>query len=705
MSLIIGVDVGGTFTDAFAADEGGLVASAKSASTPPEFARGVMESLAALADELGRSLADVLGDTAYIAHGTTATLNALVTGDVARVGFITTRGHRDSIFIMNIEGRYAGLRPDEIQDSLMTQKPIPLVPKKFVREVTERVDYTGDVIIPLAEDEARQSIRELLADGVDAIAVSLLWSFRNATNERRIRELIREQDADIYIALSSDVSPRIREFSRNATTIMSTQVAPTLRGYLAPLERDLAEAGLRGPLLIMQGSGGTIAAADAPNVAITTVGSVLSGGVIGATRLAERLGHRNVISTDVGGTTFLAGLIVDGEPVFNSQTTLNKHIINVPMLEVHAIGSGGGAIAWVDDGGNLRVGPRSAGAVPGPACYGAGGVEPTVTDADLVLGILNDKFFLGGRRALDRDLAAQALEKAIGEPLGLTAEQAAAAVFAVQNAQTADLLRKVVVETGNDPRDFALYAFGGAGPVHCFAYGADLGVDEIVVPLGSTAAAFSAYGLASSNVTFTAESSDPANHPVDPARVTANFQRLEDDVRRRLKDQGIDFASTSLRREVDIRYSLQMAEVPTPVASGVLTAGDVDEIVDAFEDRYAQLYGKGSGFREAGFQFITYRVHGEGRLPFSPTLPEIDRASGPDPAAALKEWRPVYLDVDDGFVDTAIYDYAGLAAGHVLHGPAVVEASTTTVVVPRGALARVDMLGNLVIRYQGGRAS
>lgn len=700
MSLIIGVDVGGTFTDAFAADDKGLAASAKAASTPPDYARGVMDSLAALATELGRPLAEVLDETAYIAHGTTATINALVTGDTATVGFITTKGHRDSIAIMNIEGRYAGLRPDEIQDSQMTRKPPQLVPKRYVKEVTERVDYAGDVIIPLDEDEVRDGIRQLIDDGVDAIAVSLLWSFRNPAHEHRIRELIREQSPDMYVAISSDVSPRIREFSRNATTIMNTQVAPTLRGYLAPLENDLKSAGLGGPLLVMQGSGGTITAADAPSIAITTVGSVLSGGVIGAQRLAAQLGHRNVISTDVGGTTFLVGLIVDGKPVFNSQTVLNQHIINAPTLEVHAIGSGGGAIAAVDEHGNLRVGPRSAGAVPGPACYDAGGTLPTVTDANLVLGILNDKFFLGGRRSLAKPLAVEALRTAIGEPLGLTPEQAAAAVFEVQNAQTADLLRKVVVGTGNDPRDFVLYAFGGAGPVHSFAYGADLGVQEIVVPLGSTAAAFSAFGLAASDVTFTAELSDPANYPVDPESVTRNFARLEEDVRARLDKQGISFASTSLRREVDIRYSLQMAEVPTPVKGGQLDADDLENVVSDFETRYAQLFGEGSGFRGAGFQFITYRVHGEGHLPFSPTLPGIGRATSEDPSSALKERRPVFLNSDDGFTDTPIYDYSRLAHGHVLNGPAVVEATTTTVVVPKNAVARVDQLGNLVLRYQ-----
>ncbi|MCA1645140.1 MAG: hydantoinase/oxoprolinase family protein [Chloroflexi bacterium] len=667
MPYIIGVDVGGTFTDAFAADESGLAMSAKAPSTPPDFARGVINALEELAGQMDRSLNDLLSNTAYIAHGTTATLNALVTGNTSRVGFITTKGHRDSIYIMNLEGRYAGLGPEEIQNVTATHKPEPLVPKRHAKEVTERVDYKGTVLVALDEAEARQVIRELLADKVEAIAVSFLWSFRNPAHEQRIRELIREQ-------------------------------GPTLKNYVVPLGQELKEKGLDGPLLIMQGSGGTVSAEEAADHAITTIGSVLTGGVVGSMRMGDRLGHKNIISTDVGGTTFLVGLLVDGQPVFSTSTILNQHIINVPMVRVNSIGSGGGAIAWVDKGQNLHVGPRSAGALPGPACYGQGGQDPTLTDADLMLGILNDKFFLGGRKPLDKGLANKALLEKIGEPLNMSADEAAAAVFSVQNAQTADLVRKVVVEAGYDPRDFVMYAFGGAGPVHCFAYGADVGVREIVVPLGSTAAAFSAYGLAASDVVLTSELSDPANYPVDGARATQNFERLENEVKRRLEKQGTRFSSISTRREVDIRYTLQMAEVSTTVKNGALSDADMAQVVDEFEARYATLFGKGAGFKEAGFQFITYRVFGTGLLPFRPTIPHVEVAAN-GTHTALKEKRPVFLDIKHGFVETPIYDYRYLAHGHVLEGPAVVEAPTTTVVVPQDATGSVDQLGNIVIRY------
>jgi N-methylhydantoinase A len=701
MGYIVGIDVGGTFTDAFAADETGRAFSAKAPSTPPDFSRGVLDALHEVSAQLGMTMESLLSETHYICHGTTASLNALVTGSTAKVGFITTQGHRDSIYIMNIEGRYAGLGPDKIQDFTGRNKPPPLLPHRLVKEVTERIDYKGAIVVPLFETEAKGVIQELVDEGVEAIAVSLLWSFLNPIHERRIRELIHAVAPRLYVGLSSEISPRIREYARSVTTIMSSQVAPILRDYLSPLDHDLKGANFKGPLLVMQSLGGSISAADAPNYAISTIGSVLTGGVIGALNLAEVLGHRNIISTDMGGTTFLVGLIVDGKPVTSTTTFLNQYTLNLPMLRVECVGSGGGAIAWIDQGGNLRVGPKSAGAVPGPACYGQGGMEPTVTDTDLVLGILNPDFFLGGRKKIRKDLAEQAIQEKIARPLGLSIEDAAAAIFSIQNAQTADLVRKVVVAEGHDPRDFVLYSFGGAGPVHAFSYGVDLGIKEVVVPLGSTAATFSAYGLAAADMIISAELSDPANFPIEAAKVNENFTRLEADVSARVKKQGVPFSSISMQREIDIRYTLQYHEVSTPVRSGILSDKDVIQIANDFERRYENLYGKGSGFRDAGIQFITYRVNGIAQLPFKPRLPAIsvsEKGTCPPP----KGTRRVFLDRTRGWEPTPIYDYAKLAFGHRLNGPCVVEAPTTTVVVPPDASGDVDQFGNIVISFDAG---
>ena len=698
MGYVIGVDIGGTFTDAFSSSQNGIVSSAKAPSTPPDYSNGFLNALQSLASNLSVSLEKLLAETDYICHGTTTTLNALVTGNTERVGFITTKGHRDSIYIMNVEGRYLGLGTDQIQNFLETSKPEPLVPKRLVMEVAERIDCKGEVVVPLNEEEARRKTEELLSQGVRAIAVSFLWSFLNPIHERRMREIILGSSPNVYVALSSEISPRIREFARSSTTIMTAQVAPILQGYLQSLEGSLREKHFRGPLLIMQGSGGVMSVKQAADNAIASVGSVLSGGVTGAETLGKMLGHTNIICTDMGGTTFLAGLIVEGRPIFTSTTVLRQHPINVPTVYVRAIGSGGGAFAWVDADESLRVGPGSAGATPGPACYGRGGSSPTVTDADLVLGILNENFFLGGRMPIYRDLAARALKEKIGTPLHMTLEEAALGVFEVQNAQTADLVRKTVVEAGYDPRDFVTYAFGGAGPVHCSFYCADLGIGQIVVPLGPTASAFSAFGLASSDVIITAEISDPSNYPVEADKINSVFGRLEDNVREKLENQGIPFQSIQMEREIDIRYSLQIAEVSTPVKGGRLSSSDVSEIPTHFEAIYEKLYGEGTGFREAGFQFITYRMRGRGNLPLKPHLTEIAKAKNGSETDALKGKRPVMLD-KNGFRETPIYDYRALQFGHTVSGQAIVEASTTTIVIPEGARAHVDMVGNMIIKY------
>ncbi|GAA1618961.1 hydantoinase/oxoprolinase family protein [Kribbella sancticallisti] len=700
MPYALGIDVGGTFTDAVASDGAGRIVSAKTPTTPDRREVGVMRAIEELAGELGIGVGELLSRTDYIAHGTTASINALVQGSVADVGLIATRGHRDAIYIMNAEGRTLGRSAHEIQDTLRGRKPAPLIPKYRALEVTERIDYAGQILVPLDEDEVRRVARQLVDQDVEAIAVCLLWSFKNGVHERRIRELIHEIAPDMYVTLSSDVSPRIREFARTSTTIMNAQIGPRLRTYLTPLQEKLEQGGLKGPLLVMQSEGGTITADRAPEHAITTVGSVLSGGVIGGMRLAEQLGHHNVITTDVGGTTFLAGLIVDGEPVMAAGSIVNQFPINAATIQVHTIGSGGGALASVDAGGNLRLGPQSAEAVPGPACYGNGGTRPTNTDANLVLGIMSERGLLGGKKPLRADLARLAIRQHVAEPLGLTVEEAAIAIHEVQNAQAGDLLRRAVVQAGYDPRDFVVYAFGGAGPAHCAGYCQDLGVSEVIVPLGPVASAFSAYGLAASDVIISAEFSDPSAFPIDHTVLESYYERLESDLQRALDRQQVKFQSVTLQREIDLRYSMQVSELTTPVPATRFTAETGEEILERFEEHYERINGSGAGYRAAGVQAITYRVRAKANLGFPVELPRIGDAAGTDPSEALIEERSVCLDSQLGFQPTPVYDYALLRAGHELVGPAVVDVPTTVVVVPAGVTGRVDHLGNLVLSYQ-----
>jgi N-methylhydantoinase A len=703
VGYVIGIDVGGTFTDAVALRPDGTIVSAKTPSTPPDYSEGVLNAIDLLARELDLSVTNMLAQTDHIAHGTTSSLNALVMGKVPRIGFITTKGHRDSIFIMNVEGRYLGRPQHELQDIMIQSKPRGLVERKLAREVVERVDRAGKVIVALDERDARKVISDILAEGVKAIAVSLLWSFRNPVHEQHVRKMIHEQDPSIFVALSHEVSPRIREFARNSTTIMSTQIGPGLKVYLDDLEGKLRAKGLRGALLVMQSAGGSIAASEAAASAITTIGGILTGGVVGCGQLAQRLGHKNVIATDVGGTTFLAGIIADGEPVRAAQTIVNQHPVNVPSLKVDAIGAGGGAIAWLDDGGNLRVGPLSAQAVPGPACYGAGGTEPTNTDANLVLGILPETGLLGGLRPINKALAADAIRCRIAEPLGLTVEEAAAAIYAVQNAQTGDLLRKIVVESGYDPRQFTVYAFGGAGPAHCAAYAAQVGVAEVIVPLGPVASAFSAFGLAASNIVLIREHSDPMTAPFDPQRVAENLARLEAEVMRAMQRQGLNLNRIVLHREIDIRYGLQLEEVTTPLASGPISTEALEHCVNDFERRYARLYGEGSGFAGAGIHGITFRIRGVGMLEANPAFEHLPRAASSDLSSAILTTRPVCLDGRKGFVETPVYDYHALRAGHVIVGPAIIQVPTTSVVVPEGMRGEIDEVGVLKIQTRADR--
>ena len=602
----------------------------------------------------------------------------------------------NSISIMNVEGRYAELDSDQIQNMAGTNKPPPLVPRDLIAEIDERIDYKGAVIVRLNEEGVRAAARRFLSRGVEAIAVSFLWSFRNPAHELRAREIIADEAPSLYVALSSDISPRIREFSRSATTIVNTQIAPRLRSYLIPLEDELRGRGFEGALLVMQGSGGCVKASEAPRHAVSTLGSVLTGGIVGCTNLGAALGHKNIIATDIGGTTFLVGLIVDGRPVTSTSTVINQYSISTSMVDVHTIGAGGGAIAWIDQGGNLRVGPKSAGARPGPACYGLGGEQPTVTDADLALGIINPDNFLGGRMKLSIELARDALRRHVAEPLDLKVDEAAAAIYAIQNAQTANLVRKVVVNSGHDPRDFVVYSFGGAGPMHCANYAADLGVSEVVIPLGAVAAVFSAFGLASSDIVLTAERSQPDNFPAAVELIEQAFAKLQEQLKVQLEEQALSFSSVVIEREVDMRFTMQMAEVTTPLPPGPIDAAAVTKLGQAFEAAYANLYGKDTGFREAGMQIITYRMRARARLPIRPELPPLK--SG-DKRATPKATRRAFLDIRRGWQETAVYDYRDLGCGDWLAGPAVVETPTTTVALPEGRAATLDRLGNMVIRY------
>ena len=695
--MYLGVDIGGTFTDLVLMDEDGAITTAKSSTTPGELETGVFNAIALAAAARGMSAEDLLTRVATFGHGTTQATNALIERTGAVTGLVTTRGFGDTIGLQRLMGFTAAMTVDELGWYSKRRYPDPVVPRALRREVPERVDYAGTVLLPLDEDAVRKAVDELSELGVETFAVVFLWSFRNPGHEQRVGEIIRDMRPEAYVSLSSELAPIIGEYERTATTALNSYLAPRVVTYLDRMEGLLRARGFNGAFHILNSSGGVMPAREAARKPVLLLTSGPTGGVLGSLQLAKALGHDNVITTDMGGTSFDVGLIVDGKPLVSGTHEAGGYHLNTPMIDIRAIGAGGGSIARVE-GGLLRVGPESAGAVPGPVCYGRGGTRATVTDADVVLGIISPDNFLGGRMSADRDAAAEAIGTQIAEPLGLGVEEAAAGIRAVVDAHMADTLREVTIGRGYDPRDFVLFAYGGAGPVHSASFGADLGVPKIVVP--ATSMAHSAYGALASDIHESAERSllmrggggirDPWEG-VDPAAIASLFNDLEALCRERIAAAGIDADKAEIVRTVDLRYRRQTHDLIVRFAPGPVTAKAVRDAVQLFERTYEALYGKGSGFRQAGVELTTFRVEAIGRTRKPvPSWPR--RAHAPSPS-----WRHVF-DSDQGrLIETPIWQWLDLPVGHRITGPAVIEHPETTVYVANRQTALVDDAGNLTI--------
>jgi N-methylhydantoinase A len=677
----IAVDIGGTFTDVFVTDDfSGRSFAGKALSTPSNLQAGVMEGLANAAEHVGVPVGDLLGGATRFVHATTQSTNVIFSFSGAKTAVLTTRGFGDTLTIMRATGRVAGLSVFERHHYRATQKPRLLVDERDIFEIVERMDHKGAVVTPLDEEQVRATVRAIAGRGYRAVAIGFLFSHKNPAHERRVREIVREEAAGLYISLSSDVAPVIGEYERSATALFNAYVGPVIEGYLERLEGALRDAGLRQKLLVVQANGGVATAAQ--TVPILTVESGPAAGVVGAATLAERLGYKNVIATDVGGTTFKVAVIENGRWSYSKETVLNQYQLRLPMIDVASIGAGGGSIAWVD-GPRLRIGPQSASADPGPACYGQGGTEPTVTDADVVLGYLSPKTFLGGRMRLDQDLAAQAISKRIAKPLfGGDLLAAAAGIRTVVDSQMADLIRKSTLERGYDPRDFVMMAYGGAGPGHAASYGADIGMKEIIIPFHATV--HSAYGAAVSDVRFSLTHSDPMVLPVDPATLEAIYAEMEARGDGLLGDADIGEEGREFRRWVEARFRRQVHTLRIPVPAK-LDAGTIGEIAPAFEAEYERLFGPGSALSEAGVELLTFGVDAIGNVP------KRDQELARDAAkAAPVGHRPAWCPKARRMVDTPVYDGPALPPGARLVGPAIIEHPGTTIVVLSGQNAAVD---------------
>ena len=704
----IGVDIGGTFTDTVVVDDQGQLRVFKTESTPSDLAEGVMEGLRLASEELDLEPSELLSSTAYLAHGTTRATNAFIERKGSLTGLITTKGFGDTMLIQRMMGQTAGLTEEQLLHYSCRAHPVPITPHHLIKEVPERMDYKGAVVVKLDEEDARRAIRELLDAGVKAIAVCLLWSFRNPSHEQAIKRIILEEAPEMFVSISSELVPVIREYERTATTCINAYLAESVGSYVSNLETQLRDSKLKGPFLLMNSIGGVLSAQEASNRAVTLLSSGPTGGVIGSLYLAEVLGHRNVITTDMGGTSFDVGLIVDGRPVISTTSVVDQYHILTPMINIHAIGAGGGSIAHVEAG-HLKVGPDSAGANPGPVCYDKGGTEPTVTDADVVLGIIDPDFFLGGRLQLNKAKAEAVIREKIAEPLNMTVAEAAAAIRTVVDSRMADLLRNLTLEKGYDPRDFVLYAYGGAGPTHCASYGSELDIKAIIVP--ATATVHSAYGAVASDIHYSQTLSDLMRTPpffekasefLDADRMTNNFDNLEQICAQGLARNGVAEADMVFFRYIDIQYRRQTHQITVPVTTDRITLEVIDDLVEGFEKKYEELNGEGAAYREAGIEITTFRVDALGRVP-KPELRQYESGKT-DPSSAQMGERDVYFGEEEKFVRTRVYRGLDINAGGRVDGPAILEYPGTTVVIGPRQQGTLDSRLNLVIEVKPERA-
>jgi len=692
----IGVDIGGTFTDVVALSSDGEVLASKSPTTPADFSGGVLDAIRVAATSAGLEMGSFLARTELIKHGSTVATNALITRDGVRVGFITTRGFEDTTLIMRAVGRVDGLPDEEVRRVTSITKPEPLVQPEFIRGVPERIDAEGTVIVPLDREAVRAAVRDLLGEaggpGVEAIAVSLLHAWRNPAHERAIRSIVQELDpaGRVFCSLGSDLSQVAGEYARANTAIANAFVGPTVRRYLDSLEARLRAEGFGGRILVMQGNGGLTSHALASP--ISTLQSGPAGGMLASATMSGRLGHDGAITADMGGTSFDVGIVDRGYWRYAEEPIFDRFRIVQPITDITSIGAGGGTIARVDDAtGRLIVGPESAGARPGPVCYGLGGEAPTVTDADLVLGYLDPDYFLGGRRRLDLARARAAIDERLARPLGMDPVEAAAGIVRIVDGKMSDLIRREVIRNGRLPRDFVLYAFGGASPVHAVGYARDLGVREIIV--FPTSPVFSAFGVAAADLVHSRVATRAYALPMPAEDLNADLDTLEAALADELGQDGLAEAP-EFRRYVTLQFRRQSSGEEIQLPWERFTDERLAELPSIFVARYERLYGKGVAYAEAGLDIAKLRVDAVGRV----AKPELRRASTDAPPAddARKGERAAWFD--GAFRPTPVYDEARLGPGARLAGPAIVESPFTTVVLPPGAGLVVDAYRNLVIR-------
>jgi len=686
--LLIGVDVGGTFTDVVFTDtDTNHTLTHKVASTPDDPSRAVMKGVTEICASAGVRLSAV----DHVFHGTTVATNAALQYRGARAGMITTRGFRDILHI----GRHQRPQHYSIQQGIPWQDQ-PLVRRRYRKVVTERLAPPGgDVLVPLDEEDVRQAAIELREAGVASIAVCFLFSYLNPGHERRAKEIIAAHCPGVFVTCSHEVSPQFREFERFTTTAMNAFIGPLVRDYVRHLSDGLAQAGFRGEVHIMRSNGGVAPARTISELPVYTLMSGLAAGVLGGAWVGELAGRHNVITLDIGGTSADIGVVTDGRfgEASARDTFVAGYPILVPMIDLHTIGAGGGSIAYVDPAGAFRVGPQSAGAVPGPAAYGQGGTEPTVTDANIVLGRLDVENFLGGAMRLDRVAATTAVQ-GLADRLGLPLLEAAEGVVAVLNANMANAIRARTVQKGIDPREYALVASGGAGPLHGAEVAAMLGIPEVIVP--PYPGINSAIGLLTTDLKYDiVRTAFMVSARLDVGRLRADFASMEAELRAQLEGDDLDPAKASFERSADARYVGQGYELRLPLPGQGLDQDTMASALAAFHELHHQEYGH--HFPASPIELVNLRVTAIGTVPKigAPPKPQ----GGQLAAARIRVDQAVFrVGTELGSFETTFYDRGKLPPGVALPGPAIILQADSTTVVPPGCSAQLDDSGSIIIR-------
>ena len=678
--LRIGTDIGGTFTDLCVLDEeGGEFFNLKVPTTPEDLTRGVMEGLDPFFQ--GGYSPD---DSTFLFHATTVATNALLEQKGANTWLLITEGYT---------GVYETPELGEIRigsyDYLSYPKPRLLVSQRQTIQIPERVDFRGDILRPLDETETRQRLARLKDAGAEAVAVCLLFSFMNPSHEQRLRDMIKEVAPEAHVYLSSETLPQIREYPRLATTVVNAYIAPVVIRYIHRLEKALASRALRRPLYIMQSNGGSLTSGALGKIPVQMIESGPAAGVLAAAHIGRMTGHLKVISFDMGGTTAKAGIIEAGEPRIVPRFQAGEWLISAPSLDLVEIGSGGGSIAWIDQSGMLKVGPQSAGAKPGPACYPKGGQAPTVTDADLMLGWLDADYFLGGKVRLNRSAAERAIATKVAEPLSLDLIAAADGIVKIVNSQMVEALRLVTVSRGEDPRQYVMVAFGGAGPVHAAQLAEELKIPRVLIPPFPGVA--SAMGLLVSNLKrdyIQTRFSDLED--VTASEVQNRFEAMEAAARQEFEEQGVSPSQIECERALDLRYSIQKYDLPVSVAGRGVVEADKLTWRRLFDELHEKHYGTRA--TDQRVEIVNYHLTAKVALP-KPVAREYS-LDGKDPHAALKGRRKAYFD---GWLDCPIYARERLVYGNRLPGPTIIEQMDSTIVVHPGQEAFMDRFGNVII--------